>query len=1642
MKTTAKISVFLCRFQNFSYLCAKLIDDITLNSSMNLRQLMTAFVGLLICLHVSATTADVRMVINAANRGPMTNDYQYGLFFEEINHAGDGGLYAELIRNRSFEDNGDYPDEWFTLGDATMELTTDYSLNDAQYESLLLNISGASESNMAGVGNNGFWGMNVVAGTTYELIFFMRQISGNFKGRLYARLLSEDGSSVCGEALVEGTPVTGEWVKLTARIIATASDPRGRFALVTPVDGSMQLDVVSLFPPTWKGRKNGLRSDLAELLAATHPSFLRFPGGCYVEGCGEDTSNAFQWKKTLGPIETRPGHWNYNWGYRSSDGLGYDEYLQMCEDLGAAPMFVVNVGLGHDYAVPLDQIQPLIQDCLDAIEYANGDASTTWGARRVANGHAAPYNLKFIEIGNENYQESGWLSDHYAERYNMFYTAIQEKYPDMVIIGNVDAMGNDNPRWLNDYPVELVDEHYYRHYSWMRHNYRKYDSYSRKIGVYCGEYAANSGDYGNYGNVNSALGEAVFMLGMERNSDVCRMASFAPIFTHEKNPCWHYDMIHFSASSNFCTPSYYVQQLLPQYLGKQNLKWTEEGNGLTDMGQKRVGVGSWNTAVSYTEMTVCDADGTVIMQPGLNDGRDDWTLGAGRWYEAQGVLAQSEIAENCTAVFVKSCAHEHYKYKLKARKESGREGFLIIFNYQDENNFVWWNIGGWDNTKHGVEVCSDGVKSTVASVDGAVSTGEWYDIEIEVDGPQVTCRLNGETVHRFELPSEQRLYQSVQIDEDNGKLYVKVVNPFNKAITLDLQLKGMTTTGGKLVRLGGGNGEAENDMEHPYHIVPVEGSVGADLSCLVMAPYSLTILELDVTMGGEPDQWASYEEEDADKYGYLYAHMHSSQEYSCYALSRDGETFNDLFGSASVIDNSQFTVTGGMRDAFVYRTQSGRFMLAGTDMTSYLGWESNHIMTFLLSNDLVHWDKYLSVDLKSEENLAAIGVTADQITAAWAPQIIFDPVTGKYMAYYAIGFKGDRHRIYYSLMNEDLTGFTTPRLLFDPGTDVIDADIVYNQTDRQYVMIYKGEREGDKCLYQATAPYLVPTAQTTGTCQWNIVDDFKVWENGAIEGCSTYRPIGSRAWRLAYMQYSGGYAFKVRELDEHCLNPSASTVINGRLAAQHGSFIKLTQQEYEHLQNWEKVVALLGKAARLDQTTALNRAIALGEKALQESDTFEQEYANMKQAAEALERVVNNTDDNPNTPDVKVQEGVFYLRNVQSGQYLGAANTWGTQASLLDGGLDISISETFGGDWLLDTRVSNGNGAQYLAMTDDNSYYCDQPMMPWTFVVRDDKTYALTCNGTDYLCCDSESSVVTSTTELSAPEAAWLLVPAAERREALLSAMQQATNDHPVDATFLIQAPNFNRNDLRNQEYWNGWPTVGGVVTNTCAEKYNQAFDVWQEIGNVPVGLYKVKVQGFYREGGDGPYVAEELRSNNEEHLYARLYANEKEKSLLSIFDGPCSTGVETVFGYVPDDMNTASQLFSEGAYENELWVRVEDGVLRLGIVKTEEVSCDWTIFDNFRLTYYGPEAKDPDGTTAVGDANGDGEVDVADVVAIVNYILEKPAENFNFKAADVNHDNVIDAADVVGVVNIILGDGNVNAARVREVLRDNGFIF
>ncbi len=797
-----------------------------------------------------ATTAmaQVTLTLSPGERGHKISDTHYGIFFEEINHAGDGGLYAELIRNRSFEDD-EICGHWSATGDATITRTTSGLLNSAQkgHASVVLPQKGEA------IINSGFWGMNIVQGTVYKLNFFIKAAEG---AKLSARLCDVENKGI-GETEIS-VAASGDWQKVSAEITAAGSAENGRFALVNMADGesSFELDVVSLFPPTFNNRENGCRIDLAQMLADIKPSFVRFPGGCFVEGqmYGADTTR-FKWKESIGPIETRPGHMNANWNYRVTDGLGFHEMLQLTEDLGAEPLFVVNVGLGHGWMVPLEELDPFIQETLDAIEYCNGDVSTKYGAMRAANGHPEPFNLRLLEIGNENYQAGSdpynpsSTSYQYPERYIMFYEAIKAKYPEMVCIGNVESWGTDSPSWRNEHPTDVVDEHYYRYPSWFANMYNKYDNYDRsEPKVYVGEYAVTQ-DFGTTGNLDAALGEAIYMQGMENNSDICIMNSYAPIFVNENDQKWMPDMIRFNSGYSYGTPSYYVQKLMSNYVGKENIKWTETGNIRGEEKANYGGLSTWLTSATFENYKVTMADGTVYTA--AFDGSESWTDNGGEWSESAGVLTQSSTTMEGKMYVSPQAFGNKYTIEVDATKTGGAEGFLIAFNVQDTDNYAWWNLGGWGNTQHAVEVAKNGTKSTVASTGGRLETGRTYHLKIDVDGTNVKCYMDGEQMFAFSLPAERKVYVSSNINDETGKLYLKLVNFYGEAQQTNIVLKDYHVVDGRLIQMTSASNKDENTADNQHNVVPVVTSLASNGSSFTVTvpAYSFNIYELSVATG-------------------------------------------------------------------------------------------------------------------------------------------------------------------------------------------------------------------------------------------------------------------------------------------------------------------------------------------------------------------------------------------------------------------------------------------------------------------------------------------------------------------------------------------------------------------------------------------------------------------------------------------------------------------------------------------------------------------------------------------------------------------------------------------------------------------------
>lgn len=530
------------------------------------------------------------LTIEAARPTGKVSPMHYGLMTEELNHAYDGGLYAELVRNRTFQDNAQTPAHWSAVGpgsdsgNATIALDRDQPLNANLPVSLRLAVTAATPAAPAGVANAGFWGIPVKPDTRYRASFYAKAAPG-FTGPVRLAIESEDGATVYAKATV--SRLGGEWKQYAVTLQTGKVTPttKARFSLRLERPGTVWLNLVSLFPPTWKNRPNGLRRDLMQMLVDLKPAFLRFPGGNYLEG--STIATRFDWKKTLGPLTERPGHPG-PWGYRSSDGMGLMEFLLWCEDMGAEPLLGVYAGysLGGEFVKPGPDLVPYIQDALDEIEYVTGPVTTKWGAQRAKDGHPKPFKLRYVEIGNEDFFDR---SGSYDARFAQFYDAIKAKYPDLKIISSV---GFEQPRekWVHSRQPDSVDEHYYRSAEqFLRMSPNHYERYERKAPeIFVGEWAAHEEivpwDPRSRGlpptpSMKAAIGDAAFMTAMERNSDLVVMQCYAPLLVNV-NPGarqWRPNLIGYDALRSFGSPSYYAFQMFSRNVGDSILKATLTG---------------------------------------------------------------------------------------------------------------------------------------------------------------------------------------------------------------------------------------------------------------------------------------------------------------------------------------------------------------------------------------------------------------------------------------------------------------------------------------------------------------------------------------------------------------------------------------------------------------------------------------------------------------------------------------------------------------------------------------------------------------------------------------------------------------------------------------------------------------------------------------------------------------------------------------------------------------------------------------------------------------------------------------------------------------------------------------------------------
>lgn len=806
------------------------------------------------------------LTVKTLEQGVEISDTLYGLFFEDINFAGDGGLYAEMVKNRSFE----FEDKTASNGGLhgyrsiegavlTVHSETPLHPNNLHYVQIE-NTTGSP----AGLSNAGFLeGMTIQEGAEYRFTVYLK--SDSYSGAIRVQL-----SNTSGKILAEQTiqTLSGDWTKYEVLLTASETAEKGKLLLLLEEDGIVDADMVSLFPvDTYHQRENGLRADLVAMLEELQPSFLRFPGGCVVEGNSLDS--VYCWKDTVGDVAERKQNiniWNSNSSnpYYQSYGLGFYEYFLLCEDLGAEPVPILNCGMAcqvrTNQNVPIDQLDPYIQDALDLIEFANGDATTQWGALRANMGHPEPFGLHYLGIGNEQWGTA------YFSRYDKFQEVLSQEHPEIQLISSAGiSSGGEGYDYAwerisshNDDEIPyavLVDEHYYNAPEWFLSNVSRYDAYDREsAGVFLGEYAAKSN------TLYAAVAEAAYMTGLERNSDIVKMAAYAPLFGNLTQSQWSPDLIWFNNTTVFGSVNYYVQKLFAENQGDYTIHTRLDGNLEESAIRGRIGLGTWLTSAEFDDITVTDnKTGEVLYETDFTERGKDWiSSGKGEWKliedDGNSVFAQmnttypnnNEIMGS--AIYGGENSWTDYTFSCRAKKLGGAEGFLIPFAVKDLNNFYHWNLGGWGNTLSVIEQAQGGAKTNICpTVSMRIETGRWYDIQVKVAPDRIECYLDGKLIHSVQVEPVLPIYETASIDEETGDLILKLVNATEKNaqihITLDTEPKGKTL----VTVLGGMDKKAENTISRPEAVVPLTSELEIGKSFDYTAPnYSVTILRIPV----------------------------------------------------------------------------------------------------------------------------------------------------------------------------------------------------------------------------------------------------------------------------------------------------------------------------------------------------------------------------------------------------------------------------------------------------------------------------------------------------------------------------------------------------------------------------------------------------------------------------------------------------------------------------------------------------------------------------------------------------------------------------------------------------------------------------
>jgi len=750
----------------------------------------------------------------------------YGLFFEDINHAADGGLYAELVQNRSFEycemDRKGYHalTAWEKAGRLEWEVRQEEPLNAENTHYLHVKAQAGGI-----VSNSGYnTGIYVEAGKGYDFSVYARTKEHNVRIRV---AVEAEEHSVCAEALL--TINDSQWKKYELQLGAVETTTCGRLVLTFETEGICDLDMVSLFPKdTFLGKKGGLRKDIAQALQEMHPKFMRFPGGCLVHDGSlndHDRNSMYRWKRTIGKVEERPS-WRNNWGYNQTLGLGYYEYFCFCEEIGAEPLPVLPGGFNphKGEGVPLEELEPWVQDALDLIEFANGDQDTRWGKLRTQLGHEEPFCLKYIGIGNEE------IGDGFFERYPYFHRAIREKYPEIKIINTAGpfAMGEGYEagwRSARKYGSDLVDEHYYASPEWFLANMHHYEDYDEKgPKVFLGEYASWGNTYYN------ALVEAAYMTHLERSKAVA-MACYAPMLCNVDYVNWQPDMLWFDNHAVLKTPNYHVQKLFMENQGTDEVAfetknldeviWLAEEKNITGA----LVIQGNDVEGSIREVRVEDHD-------------------AGQIHEFPDILIDKENQENP----LMKIGSGHYTLSFRFQRTAGRKGLKIFFGKKDDKNWLQWEFGGWDNWDCNLVTQYAGKGAVISHRIFNVGDEE-YCLKLEIQGRAIKTWVNGVLYNNVidRLPQLEELYVSASVDKVSGRTIVKAVNLTGEEKEVLLTLEGEEKRSVTVFWLKGYGLAETNSFEKPDAIAPRQEKLPVNGNTLsyIFAPHSVTVFSFE-----------------------------------------------------------------------------------------------------------------------------------------------------------------------------------------------------------------------------------------------------------------------------------------------------------------------------------------------------------------------------------------------------------------------------------------------------------------------------------------------------------------------------------------------------------------------------------------------------------------------------------------------------------------------------------------------------------------------------------------------------------------------------------------------------------------------------